>query len=61
MVSKFSIETCKIFIADVIIAVGDYDHKKAELLSVNDSTWADIESYPFVMGIDIFNHLVTWC
>ena len=49
-----------IIISDVIIAVGDsytnVGHKKAELLRVNDNSWTEIESYPFVMGINKFNH-----
>ena len=41
------------------MAVGEYNyHTNAELLSVNDNTWAVIDSYPFVMGIDIFHFFI---
>ena len=46
-----------ILISDVIIAVGSGspDHTNAELLSVNDNIWEDIDKYPFVMGLTLFS------
>ena len=55
---KYNFQKVKL-ISDVIMAVGEYNyHTNAELLSVNDNTWAVIDSYPFVMGIDIFHFFI---